>query len=199
MNVPANLKYSNDHEWCRIEGDTAVIGITDFAQSQLGDIVFVDVPTVGETLAAGEVFGSIEAVKTVSDAFLPVGGEIVEFNDAVDADPAIVNKDAYGEGWIVKVKMSDPAEYDALLSAAAREANVPFADSIVMGATGTDARTLQLQQGGVPTGLLELPLRYMHTSVETGNLDTLHGCARILAECIASLGDGWEDAVCWKD
>ena len=98
MNVPANLKYSNDHEWCRIEGDTAVIGITDFAQSQLGDIVFVDVPTVGETLAAGEVFGSIEAVKTVS--------------------PAIVNKDAYGEGWIVKVKMSDPAEYDALLSAA---------------------------------------------------------------------------------
>lgn len=87
----------------------------------------------------------------------------------------------------------------ALLSAAAREANVPFADSIVMGATGTDARTLQLQQGGVPTGLLELPLRYMHTSVETGNLDTLHGCARILAECIASLGDGWEDAVCWKD
>ena len=87
----------------------------------------------------------------------------------------------------------------ALLSAAAREANVPFADSIVMGATGTDARTLQLQQGGVPTGLLELPLRYMQTSVETGSLDTLHGCARILAECIASLGDGWEDAVCWKD
>ena len=86
MNVPANLKYSNDHEWCRVEGDTAVIGITDFAQSQLGDIVFVDVPTVGETLAAGEVFGSIEAVKTVSDAFLPIGGEILEFNDAVDAD-----------------------------------------------------------------------------------------------------------------
>ena len=115
MNVPANLKYSSDHEWCRIEGDTAVIGITDFAQSQLGDIVFVDVPTVGETLAAGEVFGSIEAVKTVSDAFLPVGGEIVEFNEAVDADPAVVNR---GEGWLVKVKMSDPAEYDALLSAA---------------------------------------------------------------------------------
>ena len=99
MNVPANLKYSNDHEWCRIEGDTAVIGITDFAQSQLGDIVFVDVPTVGET-------------------FLPVGGEIVEFNDAVDADPSIVNKDAYGEGWLVKVKMSNPADYDALLSPA---------------------------------------------------------------------------------
>ena len=112
MNVPANLKYSSDHEWCRIEGDTAVIGITDFAQSQLGDIVFVDVPTVGETLAAGE------AVKTVSDAFLPVGGEIVEFNEAVDADPAVVNRDAYGEGWLVKVKMSNPAEYDALLGAA---------------------------------------------------------------------------------
>ena len=118
MNVPANLKYSSDHEWCRIEGDTAVIGITDFAQSQLGDIVFVDVPTGCDTLAAGEVFGSIEAVKTVSDAFLPVGGEIVEFNEAVDADPAVVNRDAYGEGWLVKVKMLDPAEYDALLSAA---------------------------------------------------------------------------------
>ena len=121
MNVPANLKYSNDHEWCRIEGDVAVIGITDFAQSQLGDIVFVDVPTVGETLAAGEVFGSIEAVKTVSDAFLPVGGEVLEFNEAVDADPAIVNRDAYGEGWLVKVRMSNPAEYDALLDAAAYE------------------------------------------------------------------------------
>lgn len=117
MNVPANLKYSSDHEWCRIEGDVAVIGITDFAQSQLGDIVFVDIPTVGETVAAGEVFGSVEAVKTVSDVFLPISGEVVEFNDAVDADPAIVNKDAYGEGWIVKVKMSNPAECDALLSA----------------------------------------------------------------------------------
>ena len=116
MNVPANLKYSYDHEWCRIEGEIAVVGITDFAQSQLGDIVFVDVPTVGETLAAGEVFGSIEAVKTVSDAFLPVGGEILELNEAVDADPSIVNKDAYGEGWMVKVRMTDPSEYDALLT-----------------------------------------------------------------------------------
>ena len=116
MNVPANLKYSNDHEWCRIEGEIAVVGITDFAQSQLGSIVFVDVPTVGETLAAGEVFGSIEAVKTVSDAFLPVGGEILELNEAVDADPSIVNKDAYGEGWMVKVRMTDPSEYDALLT-----------------------------------------------------------------------------------
>lgn len=118
MNVPANLKYSSDHEWCRIEGDLAVIGITDFAQSQLGDIVFVDVPTVGETLAAGEIFGSIEAVKTVSDAFIPVGGEIVEFNSEVDADPAIVNKDAYGAGWLIKVKLTNPAEVEGLLSAA---------------------------------------------------------------------------------
>ena len=117
MNVPANLKYSNDHEWCRVEGDTAYVGITDFAQSQLGDIVFVDVPTVGETLAAGDVFGSIEAVKTVSDAFIPVPGEILEFNPAVDADPAVVNKDAYGEGWLVKVRLSNPAEVDGLLSA----------------------------------------------------------------------------------
>ena len=117
MNVPANLKYSNDHEWCRVEGDTAYVGITDFAQSQLGDIVFVDVPTVGETLAAGDVFGSIAAVKTVSDAFIPVSGEILEFNPAVDADPAVVNKDAYGEGWLVKVRLSNPAEVDGLLSA----------------------------------------------------------------------------------
>lgn len=117
MNVPANLKYSSDHEWCRVEGDTAYIGITDFAQSQLGDIVFVDVPTVGETLAAGDLFGSIEAVKTVSDVFVPISGEILEFNEAVDADPATVNKDAYGEGWIIKVRLSNPAEYDTLLTA----------------------------------------------------------------------------------
>ena len=116
MNTPTNLKYSEDHEWIRVEGDEAYVGITDFAQSQLGDIVFVDVPTVGENLAAGEVFGSIEAVKTVSDAFIPVGGEVVEFNDAIDADPSLVNSDPYGEGWMIKVKMSNPAEYDDLLS-----------------------------------------------------------------------------------
>lgn len=116
MNIPSNLKYSNDHEWCRLEGDTAYVGITDFAQSQLGDIVFVDVPTVGEEVPAGEVFGSIEAVKTVSDAFLPLSGEVVEFNPAVDADPAVVNKDPYGEGWLVRVKVSNPAEYDDLLT-----------------------------------------------------------------------------------
>ncbi len=116
MNIPSNLKYSNDHEWCRVEGEYAYIGITDFAQSQLGDIVFVDVPTVGETLSANEVFGSIEAVKTVSDAFIPVSGEVVEFNEAVDADPALVNRDPYGEGWMIKVRLTAPEEVDALLS-----------------------------------------------------------------------------------
>ena len=121
-NVPANLKYSNDHEWLRVEGDVAVIGITDYAQSQLGDIVFVDVPTVGETIEANEVFGSIEAVKTVSDAFSPVSGEVIEFNEAVEADSALVNKDPYGEGWLVKIKMSNPAEVEGLLDAAAYEA-----------------------------------------------------------------------------
>ena len=115
-NVPANLRYSDDHEWCRIEGEYAFVGITDFAQSELGDIVFVDVPTVGESLAAGDVFGSIEAVKTVSDAFIPVLGEVEEVNPAIDADPSLVNKDPYGEGWIVKVKVADAAEYDKLLT-----------------------------------------------------------------------------------
>ena len=117
MNIPANLKYSNDHDWVRVEGNEAFVGITDFAQGQLGDIVFVDVPTVGESLGQNEVFGSIEAVKTVSDAFLPVSGEILEFNEALENDPALVNKDPYGEGWIIKVNMANPAEVDTLLSA----------------------------------------------------------------------------------
>ena len=117
MNIPANLKYSNDHEWVRVEGNEAFVGITDFAQGQLGDIVFVDVPTVGESLGQNEVFGSIEAVKTVSDAFLPVSGEILEFNEALENDPALVNKAPYGEGWIIKVNMANPAEVDTLLSA----------------------------------------------------------------------------------
>ena len=116
-NVPANLKYSNDHEWCRVEGEYAYVGITDFAQSELGDIVFVDIPTEGETLAAGDVFGSIEAVKTVSDAFLPVSGVVEEVNPAIDADPSLVNGDPYGEGWMVKVKMSAPEEVEKLLTA----------------------------------------------------------------------------------
>ncbi|MBQ3027390.1 MAG: glycine cleavage system protein GcvH, partial [Alistipes sp.] len=104
-NIPAELKYSNDHEWCRVEGEYAYVGITDFAQSELGDIVFVDIQTEGETLAAGDIFGTIEAVKTVSDAFTPVSGEVVEVNPAIDADPSLVNKDPYGEGWMVKIKM----------------------------------------------------------------------------------------------
>ncbi len=116
MNIPTNLKYSSDHEWCSVEGDVATIGITDFAQSQLGDIVFVDVPTVGETIAAGDLFGTIEAVKTVSDAFSPVSGEVLEFNDGVDADPAVVNQEPYGAGWLIKIKMSDSSELDSLLS-----------------------------------------------------------------------------------
>ena len=116
-NIPAELKYSNDHEWCRVEGEFAYVGITDFAQSELGDIVCVDIQTEGETLAAGDIFGTIEAVKTVSDAFTPVSGEVVEVNPAIDADPALVNKDPYGEGWMVKIAMSNPSEVDALLSA----------------------------------------------------------------------------------
>ena len=117
MNIPSNLKYSNDHEWCRVEGEFAYVGITDFAQSELGDIVFVDIQTEGENLAAGDIFGTIEAVKTVSDAFTPVSGEVVEINPAIDADPALVNKDPYGEGWMVKIAMTNPSEVDALLSA----------------------------------------------------------------------------------
>lgn len=117
MNIPANLKYSKDHEWIRVEGAEAYVEITDFAQNQLGDIVFVDVTTVGETLPQNEVFGTIEAVKTVSDAFLPVGGEILEFNEALNDAPDRVNKDPYGEGWIVKIRMTDPAELNVLLGA----------------------------------------------------------------------------------
>ena len=109
-NIPANLKYSKDHEWIRVEGDEAYVGITDFAQSQLGDIVFVDVTTEGETLAQNDVFGTIEAVKTVSDAFMPVGGE-------VENAPETVNKDPYGAGWMIKIRLSNPAELDSLLSA----------------------------------------------------------------------------------
>ncbi|MCR4737761.1 MAG: glycine cleavage system protein GcvH [Bacteroidales bacterium] len=117
MNIPENLKYSNDHEWLRMEGEFAYVGITAFAANELGDIVFLDIPTEGETLDQNEVFGSIEAVKTVSDLMLPVGGEVVEFNTALEANPALVNSDPYGEGWIVKIKVTDPAEADSLLDA----------------------------------------------------------------------------------
>lgn len=115
-NIPANLKYSKDHEWIRVEGDEAYVGITDFAQSQLGDIVFVDVTTEGETLGQNEVFGTIEAVKTVSDAFMPVGGAVLEFNGELENAPETVNKDPYGAGWMIKIRMSDPAQLDSLLS-----------------------------------------------------------------------------------
>lgn len=124
MNFPANLRYSKDHEWVKVEGDTALIGITDFAQSQLGDIVFVDVATVGDDLKADEAFGSIEAVKTVSDAFMPIDGEVLEFNEELNDNPAAVNKDPYGDGWMVRVKLADPAQVEGLMDAAAYKAMV---------------------------------------------------------------------------
>jgi len=117
MNVPANLLYTKDHEWLRIEGDTGYIGVTDFAQGELGDVVFIEIETVGETLGKEEVFGTIEAVKTVSDMFMPVSGEILEVNPALEETPDVVNKDPYGKGWMVKIKISDPSETSTLLSA----------------------------------------------------------------------------------
>lgn len=121
MNVPAELKYTKEHEWVRIEGDVAIVGITDYAQSELGEIVFVEVETVGETLTAGTVFGTVEAVKTVSDLYLPIDGEILEFNeDLIDA-PELVNDDPYIEGWMVKVSISNSTQLEALLSASEYE------------------------------------------------------------------------------
>ena len=116
MNVLGNLVYTKDHEWLRVEGEIGVIGVTDFAQGQLGDIVFVDVNTVGETLGKEETFGTIEAVKTVADMFMPVGGEVLELNPAIESSPDILNKDPYGDGWIIKVKISNPDEIKELLS-----------------------------------------------------------------------------------
>ncbi|AJR03172.1 glycine cleavage system protein GcvH [Siansivirga zeaxanthinifaciens] len=117
MNIPSELKYTKDHEWISIDGEIATIGITDFAQSELGDIVYVEVETVDETLAAEEIFGTVEAVKTVSDLFLPLSGEIIEFNETLEDDPEKVNNDPYGDGWMIKVKCSDLSEVDNLLSA----------------------------------------------------------------------------------
>ena len=117
MNIPSDLKYTKDHEWVKIEGDTAIIGITDFAQSELGDIVYVEVETVDETLDAEEIFGTVEAVKTVSDLFLPLSGEITEFNESLEDEPEKVNSDPYGEGWMIKMKFSDASQVDDLLSA----------------------------------------------------------------------------------
>ena len=122
MNLPENLKYSNDHEWLKMDGDMAYVGITAFAANELGDIVFLDITTVGETLEANEVFGTVEAVKTVSDLKLPVGGEVLEFNEALNDNPGIINTDPYNEGWIVKIKVTNPAEADALMDAAAYQA-----------------------------------------------------------------------------
>ncbi|MCG2430677.1 glycine cleavage system protein GcvH [Aequorivita xiaoshiensis] len=117
MNLPSELKYTKDHEWVKIEGDVAIIGVTDFAQSELGDIVYVDIETVGDTLDKDEIFGSVEAVKTVSDLFLPLSGEIVEFNENLESEPEKVNTDPYGEGWMIKMKFSDASEIENLLDA----------------------------------------------------------------------------------
>lgn len=117
MNFPQELKYTKDHEWVRVEGDHATIGITDFAQGELGDIVYVDIDTVGETIDHEQVFGTVEAVKTVSDLFMPVTGEILELNAALESQPELVNKDPYGEGWMVKVRITDPGQLAGLLSA----------------------------------------------------------------------------------
>jgi glycine cleavage system H protein len=119
MNFPEKLKYTKDHEWIKVEGNTATVGITDFAQHELGDIVFVDIPSVGKPLNANEIFGTVEAVKTVSDLYLPVGGTITEVNSALESDPESVNKDPYGAGWMAKMTLANPAEADGLLDAAA--------------------------------------------------------------------------------
>ena len=124
MQFPEDIRYTSEHEWIRVEGDEAYVGITDYAQSELGEIVFVDVPTVGETVGQGEVFGSIEAVKTVSDLNMPVTGEVLEINGALDVQPELVNNDPYGEGWIIKISVKDAAELDSLMDAAAYEASL---------------------------------------------------------------------------
>ena len=124
MNFPSNLKYTSEHEWIRVEGDEAFVGITDYAQSELGEIVFVDVDTIGETIAQGEVFGSVEAVKTVSDLNMPVTGEVLELNEELDAQPELVNNDPYGKGWIIRIAVKDAAELDKLMDAATYEASL---------------------------------------------------------------------------
>ena len=126
MNVPAELKYTKEHEWIRVEGEEAYVGITDYAQSQLGDIVFVEVETEGDNLEAGDTFGSIEAVKTVSDLYMPVAGEVLEFNSELEDQPDLVNKDPYGKGWIIKVKIEDEAQLDGLLNSDDYKASILF-------------------------------------------------------------------------
>jgi len=122
MNFPSDIRYTKEHEWIRVEGDEAFVGITDYAQSELGEIVFVDVDSIGDEIAQGEVFGSIEAVKTVSDLNMPVSGEVLELNEALNDQPELVNNDPYGEGWIIKISVKDPAELDNLLDAEAYKA-----------------------------------------------------------------------------
>lgn len=122
MNFPTNIKYTKEHEWIRVEGDVAYVGITDYAQSELGEIVFVDIDTVGETIAQGEVFGSVEAVKTVSDLNMPASGEVLEINETLNDAPEKVNNDPYGEGWMIKVRLTDASELDTLMDAAAYQA-----------------------------------------------------------------------------
>jgi glycine cleavage system H protein len=124
MNIPANLRYTKDHEWLRLEGETAVVGITDFAQGELGDIVFIEVETIGENLKKEETFGTIEAVKTVSDMFMPVAGQVLVFNEALTEKPEKVNKDPYGEGWIIKIKVADPSQVSQLMDATHYEESI---------------------------------------------------------------------------
>ena len=124
MNFPGDIRYTSEHEWIRVEGDEAFVGITDYAQSELGEIVFIDVPTLGETVGQGEVFGSVEAVKTVSDLNMPVTGEVLEVNGALDAQPELVNNDPYGEGWIIRIAVKDASELESLMDAKAYEASL---------------------------------------------------------------------------
>ena len=124
MNVPENLKYTEDHEWLRVEGDFAYVGITDFAQGELGDIVYIDISSEGEDLPQGEVFGSVEAVKTVADLFMPVSGEVVEINELLEGEPELVNSDPYGDGWMVKIKLSDAAELAELMDASTYQESI---------------------------------------------------------------------------
>ena len=123
MNFPENIRYTSEHEWIRVEGNEAYVGITDYAQSELGEIVFIDVPTLGEIVAQGGVFGSVEAVKTVSDLNMPVSGEVLAINEALDAQPELVNNDPYGEGWIIRISVKNAAELDSLMDAAAYQAS----------------------------------------------------------------------------
>jgi glycine cleavage system H protein len=124
MNVPSDLRYTADHEWVKIDGDVAIVGVTDYAQGELGDIVFVEVETEGETLDAEEVFGTIEAVKTVSDLILPISGEVIEFNETLEDDPSLINNDPFGAGWIIKVRVSNPSDVEGLMDASAYEASL---------------------------------------------------------------------------